>query len=749
MAKMIAFDEEARRGLERGMNILADAVKVTLGPKGRNVVLEKKWGAPTITNDGVSIAKEIELEDPWEKIGAELVKEVAKKTDDVAGDGTTTATVLAQALVREGLRNVAAGANPLGLKRGIEQAVEAIAEQLLKNAQEIETKEQIAATASISAADPTIGALIAEAMDKVGKEGVITVEESNTLGLELELTEGMRFDKGYISGYFVTDPERQEAVLEDAYILLFGSKISTVKDLLPLLEKVMQGGKPLLIISEDVEGEALATLVVNKIRGTFKSVAVKAPGFGDRRKAILQDIATLTGGQVITEDVGLKLENADISLLGKARKVVVTKDETTIVEGSGDADQIQGRVNQIRAEIEKSDSDYDREKLQERLAKLAGGVAVIKAGAATEVELKERKHRIEDAVRNAKAAVEEGIVAGGGVALLQAAEAAFAGLRLTGDEATGANIVRVAVEAPLKQIAINAGLEGGVVVERVKSLPAGEGLDAATGEYKDLIKAGIIDPAKVTRSALQNAASIAALFLTTEAVVADKPEKNAAPSAPDAGGLALRADCRKQPSEVTRYRAAMIKLGPLPRRKCSAVVHGSGRPRPSIPHSDRHTEGSRCPPWQARTRLAGTTCLARLLPGIRGLAPRQRLAEAPDTAATKSPRRAHKWEVRPNPCLLASSASHPGGRATTTGHRRAFCQPAQRTPDREAVSSPAAAATGAPCRTRACPARAVRSPAATEHRDRPGLPPVRPHSQRHRQAAPPVWGPNSAQRPTV
>ncbi|GLZ32780.1 60 kDa chaperonin [Lentzea sp. NBRC 105346] len=537
MAKMIAFDEDARRGLERGMNTLADAVKVTLGPKGRNVVLEKKWGAPTITNDGVSIAKEIELEDPWEKIGAELVKEVAKKTDDVAGDGTTTATVLAQALVREGLRNVAAGANPLGLKRGIEQAVEAVAEQLLKAAKEIETKEQIAATASISAADPTIGELIAEAMDKVGKEGVITVEESNTLGLELELTEGMRFDKGYISGYFVTDPERQEAVLEDPYILLFGSKISTVKDLLPLLEKVMQSGKPLLIIAEDVEGEALATLVVNKIRGTFKSVAVKAPGFGDRRKAILQDIAILTGGQVITEDVGLKLENADISLLGKARKVTVTKDETTVVEGAGDADQIQGRVNQIRAEIEKSDSDYDREKLQERLAKLAGGVAVIKAGAATEVELKERKHRIEDAVRNAKAAVEEGIVAGGGVALLQAAEAAFAGLRLTGDEATGANIVKVAVEAPLKQIAVNAGLEGGVVVEKVKGLAAGEGLDAATGEYKDLVAAGIIDPAKVTRSALQNAASIAALFLTTEAVVADKPEKNAAPAAPDAGGM--------------------------------------------------------------------------------------------------------------------------------------------------------------------------------------------------------------------
>ncbi|MBP2321248.1 chaperonin GroEL [Kibdelosporangium banguiense] len=528
MAKLIAFDEDARRGLERGLNTLADAVKVTLGPRGRNVVLEKKWGAPTITNDGVSIAKEIELEDPWEKIGAELVKEVAKKTDDVAGDGTTTATVLAQALVREGLRNVAAGADPLSLKRGIEQAVEAITEQLHKVAKEIETKEQIAATASISAADTTIGELIAEALDKVGKEGVITVEESNTLGLELELTEGMRFDKGFISGYFVTDPERQEAVLEDPQILLFGSKISSVKDLLPLLEKVMQAGKPLLIIAEDVEGEALATLVVNKIRGTFKSVAVKAPGFGDRRKAMLQDMATLTGGQVISEDVGLKLDNADISLLGKARKVVVTKDETTIVEGAGDAEAIQGRVNQIRAEIEKSDSDYDREKLQERLAKLAGGVAVIKAGAATEVELKERKHRIEDAVRNAKAAVEEGIVAGGGVALLQAAEEAFAGLRLEGDEATGANIVKVAVEAPLKQIAINAGLEGGVVVERVKGLKQGEGLDAATGEYRNLVDAGIIDPAKVTRSALQNAASIAALFLTTEAVVADKPEKAAA-----------------------------------------------------------------------------------------------------------------------------------------------------------------------------------------------------------------------------
>ncbi|EIF00661.1 chaperonin GroEL [Saccharomonospora glauca] len=535
MAKLIAFDEDARRGLERGLNTLAEAVKVTLGPRGRNVVLEKKWGAPTITNDGVSIAKEIELEDPWEKIGAELVKEVAKKTDDVAGDGTTTATVLAQALVKEGLRNVAAGADPIALKRGIEQAVEAVTEQLHKMAKEVETKEQIAATASISAADKTIGELIAEALDKVGKEGVVTVEESNTFGLELELTEGMRFDKGYISGYFATDAERQEAVLEDPYILLYGSKISNVKDLLPVLEKVMQAGKPLLIIAEDVEGEALATLVVNKIRGTFKSVAVKAPGFGDRRKAMLQDMAILTGGQVISEDVGLKLENADLSLLGKARKVVVTKDETTIVEGAGDADQIQGRVNQIRAEIENSDSDYDREKLQERLAKLAGGVAVIKAGAATEVELKERKHRIEDAVRNAKAAVEEGIVAGGGVALLQASKTAFESLKLEGDEATGANIVKVAVEGPLKQIAVNSGLEGGVVVEKVKTLPQGHGLNAATGEYEDLVAAGVIDPAKVTRSALQNAASIAALFLTTEAVVADKPEKEKAGDA--AGGM--------------------------------------------------------------------------------------------------------------------------------------------------------------------------------------------------------------------
>ncbi|HIZ98851.1 MAG TPA: chaperonin GroEL [Candidatus Janibacter merdipullorum] len=539
MAKLIAFDEEARRGLERGMNTLADAVKVTLGPKGRNVVLEKKWGAPTITNDGVSIAKEIELDDAYEKIGAELVKEVAKKTDDVAGDGTTTATVLAQALVREGLRNVAAGANPMALKRGIEKATSAVSSELLSMAKEIETKEQIAATASISAADQEIGAKIAEAMDKVGKEGVITVEESNTFGLELELTEGMRFDKGYISGYFVTDTERMETVLEDPYVLIANSKIGNIKDLLPLLEKVMQSGKPLMIIAEDLEGEALSTLVVNKLKGTFKSVAVKAPGFGDRRKAMLADIAILTGGQVISEEVGLSLETAELDLLGKARKVVVTKDETTIVEGAGDQEQIAGRVNQIKAEIENSDSDYDREKLQERLAKLAGGVAVIRAGAATEVELKERKHRIEDAVRNAKAAVEEGIVAGGGVALLQATKAAFDSLSLEGDEATGANILRVAAEAPLKQIAVNAGLNGGVVAEKVGNLPAGEGLNAATGEYVDMIELGIIDPAKVTRSALQNAASIAALFLTTEAVIADKPEK-AAPAMPggdDMGGM--------------------------------------------------------------------------------------------------------------------------------------------------------------------------------------------------------------------
>jgi chaperonin GroEL len=537
MAKIIAFDEEARRGLERGMNQLADAVKVTLGPKGRNVVLEKKWGAPTITNDGVSIAKEIELEDPYEKIGAELVKEVAKKTDDVAGDGTTTATVLAQALVREGLRNVAAGANPMALKRGIEKATAAVSEYLLNMAVDVETKEQIAATASISAGgDTEVGELIADSMDKVGKEGVITVEESNTFGLELELTEGMRFDKGYISHYFATDPERMEAVLDDPYILIVNSKVSANKDLLPILDKVVQSGKPLVIIAEDVDGEALATLVVNKIRGLFKSVAVKAPGFGDRRKAMLGDIGILTGGQVISEEVGLKLESADVDLLGKARKVVVTKDETTIVDGAGDAEQISGRVNQIRAEIENTDSDYDREKLQERLAKLAGGVAVIKAGAATEVELKERKHRIEDAVRNAKAAVEEGIVAGGGVALLQAGANAFKKLDLSGDEATGAAIVRRALEEPLKQIAINAGLEGGVVTEKVRSLDSGHGLNAESGEYVDMFKAGIIDPAKVTRSALQNAASIAGLFLTTEAVIAEKPEKNPAPAAPGGGG---------------------------------------------------------------------------------------------------------------------------------------------------------------------------------------------------------------------
>ena len=536
MSKIIAFDEEARRGMERGLNTLADTVKVTLGPKGRNVVLDKKWGAPTITNDGVTIAKEIELEEPYEKIGAELVKEVAKKTDDVAGDGTTTATVLAQALVREGLRNVAAGANPIAVRRGIEKAVAAVVERLLADAKEVETQEEIAATASISAADEQIGAFIAEALEKVGHEGVVTVEESNTFGLELEVTEGMRFDKGFISPYFVTDPDRQEAVLEDAYVLLVESKISNVKDLLPLLEKVMQTGKPLAIIAEDVEAEALATLVVNRIRGTFKSVAVKAPGFGDRRKAMLQDMAILTGGTVISETVGLKLENATLEDLGQARKVVVTKDETTLVEGAGDKDAIEARVAQIRGEIENSDSDYDREKLSERLAKLAGGVAVLKSGAATEVELKERKHRIEDAVRNAKAAVEEGIVAGGGVALLQAAEV-LDSLKLEGDEATGAAIVKVAVEAPLKQIAANAGLEGGVVVDRVRNLPTGEGLNAATGEYVNLLAAGIADPVKVTRSALQNAGSIAGLFLTTEAVVADKPEPPAAPAEGGAGDM--------------------------------------------------------------------------------------------------------------------------------------------------------------------------------------------------------------------
>jgi chaperonin GroEL len=498
-------------------------------------VLEKKWGAPTITNDGVSIAKEIELEDPFERIGAELVKEVAKKTDDVAGDGTTTATVLAQALVREGLRNVAAGADPISLKRGIEKATAAVIEQLVAQAKAVESKEEIAATASISAGDSQIGDLIAEAIDKVGREGVVTVEESNTFGIELQLTEGMRFDKGYISGYFVTDPDRQETILEDAYVLIVNSKISNMKELLPIVEKVIQTGKPLLLIAEDVEGEALTTLVLNKVRGIFKSAAVKAPGFGDRRKAMLQDIAILTGGQVISSEIGLSLESATIDLLGRARKVVITKDETTIVEGAGEKVAIQGRVDQIRREMEASDSDYDREKLQERLAKLAGGVAVIKAGAATEVELKERKHRIEDAVRNAKAAVEEGIVAGGGVALLQAGKIAFENLNLVGDEATGANIVRVAISAPLKQIAINAGLEPGVVAEKVANLPSGHGLNAATGEYVDMMKAGINDPVKVTRSALQNAASIAGLFLTTEAVVADKPEPAAAPAAQGGG----------------------------------------------------------------------------------------------------------------------------------------------------------------------------------------------------------------------
>jgi chaperonin GroEL len=538
MAKMIAFDEDARRALERGMNQLADAVKVTLGPKGRNVVLEKKWGAPTITNDGVSIAKEIELEEPFEKVGAELVKEVAKKTDDIAGDGTTTATVLAQALVREGLRNVAAGANPMSLKRGIERATELAVEAIKDQAKEIETRDEIAATASISAGDPEIGEVIAKAMDVVGKEGVITVEESNTFGIELETVEGMRFDKGYISHYFVTDPDRMEAVFEDPYILIANQKISAVKDLLPVLEKVMQqAGKPVVILSEDVDGEALATLVVNKIRGTFKSVAVKAPGFGDRRKAMLADIAILTGGQVISEEVGLKLENVTLDLLGRARKVVVTKDETTIVEGQGSEADIKARIQQIKNEIENTDSDYDREKLQERLAKLAGGVGVIKVGAATEVELKEKKHRIEDAVSNARAAVEEGIVPGGGVALLRAQER-LSKADLSGEDMVGAAIVRRALEEPLKQIAFNAGLEGGVVVEKVRGLDVNWGLNAATGEYVDMYKAGITDPAKVTRSALQNAASIAGLFLTTEAVVVDKPEKApAAPAMPGGGDM--------------------------------------------------------------------------------------------------------------------------------------------------------------------------------------------------------------------
>ena len=528
MAKLIAFDEEARRGLEAGMNKLSDAVRVTLGPKGRNVVLDKKWGAPTITNDGVSIAKDIELEDPYERIGAELVKEVAKKTDDVAGDGTTTATVLAWTMVREGLRNVAAGANPMSLKKGIEVAVEAAIGSIKALAKEVDSKEQIAQVASISSADEEIGQMISEAIDKVGKDGVITVEESQTFGMEMDLVEGMRFDKGYISPYFVTDTDRMEASLEDPYILFVASKITNVRDMLPILEKVMQSGRTLIIIAEDVEGEALATLVVNKIRGTFKSAAVKAPGFGDRRKAMLQDMAILTGGQVISEEVGLKLENVTLDLLGRAKKVVITKDETTIIEGAGAEDDIKGRISQIKAEIDNTDSDYDREKLQERLAKLSGGVAVLKVGAATEVELKEKKHRIEDAVSTTKAAIEEGVVPGGGVALLRAQAAVYAAAdKLTGDEATGARLVGRSLEGPLKQIAENAGMEGGVVVEKVKSLKGNEGLNAATGVYEDLVKLGVIDAAKVTRSALQNAASIAALFLTTECVIADKPEASA------------------------------------------------------------------------------------------------------------------------------------------------------------------------------------------------------------------------------
>jgi chaperonin GroEL len=535
MAKIISFDEQARRSLEKGMNQLADAVRVTLGPKGRNVVLDKKWGAPTITNDGVSIAKEIELEDPFEKIGADLVKEVAKKTDDVAGDGTTTATVLAWSMIREGLRNVAAGANPMSVKKGIEAAVGASVESILDGAVDVSSdKAQIAAVAAISAADPDIGAMISEAIDKVGKDGVITVEEGQTFGIEMNLVEGMRFDKGYISPYFVTDPERMEATLENPYLMFVGSKISAVRDLVPVLEKVMQAGDPLLIIAEDVEGEALATLVVNKIRGTFNAAAVKAPGFGDRRKAMLQDMAILTGGQVITEEVGLKVENVSLDMLGRASKVVVSKDETTIVEGEGDKVDINGRISQIKGEIDNTDSDYDREKLQERLAKLSGGVAVLKVGAATEVELKEKKHRIEDAVSTTKAAIEEGVVAGGGVALLRAqAMALAAAAGLSADEATGARIVAHALEAPLHQIAVNAGLEGGVVVERVRGLEGPNGLNAATGEYEDLVSAGIIDAAKVTRSALQNAASIAALFLTTEAVIADAPDAGAGGGMPD------------------------------------------------------------------------------------------------------------------------------------------------------------------------------------------------------------------------
>ena len=535
MSKMLKFDEEARRALEAGVNKLADAVRVTLGPKGRNVVLDKKFGAPTITNDGVSIAKEVELEDPFENMGAQLVKEVATKTNDVAGDGTTTATVLAQAMVHFGLRNVTAGANPMGLKKGIEKAIAAAVESIKQLAQKVEDKAQIASVATISAADSAIGNVIADAIDKVGKDGVVTVEESNTFGIELDFTEGMLFDKGYLSPYFVTDAERQEAVLDDAYILLYGSKISTVQALLPALEAVMKTGKPLVIIAEDIEGEALATLVVNKIRGTFTSVAVKAPGFGDRRKAMLQDMAVLTGGQVISEEVGLKLENVTLDLLGRAKRIIITKETTTIVDGAGDKNEVKGRISQIKTEIDNTDSDWDREKLQERLAKLAGGVAVIKVGAATEVELKEKKHRIEDAVSATRAAIEEGVVAGGGTALVRSRESVLKVIKaLEGDEATGARSVYDSLTAPARAIADNAGIEGAVAVQQVEAAKGNIGLNAATGEYVDLVKAGIIDPAKVTRAALQNAASIAALVITIECLVADKPEKPG--SAPAGGG---------------------------------------------------------------------------------------------------------------------------------------------------------------------------------------------------------------------
>ncbi|MFB7662477.1 chaperonin GroEL [Kitasatospora sp. NPDC056138] len=538
MAKILQFDEDARRSLERGVNKLADTVKVTIGPKGRNVVIDKKFGAPTITNDGVTIAREVELDDPYENLGAQLVKEVATKTNDVAGDGTTTATVLAQALVNEGLRNVAAGAGPAALKKGIDKAVAAVSEYLLASAREIEGKDDVAAVASLSAQDTQVGELIAEAIDKVGKDGVITVEESNTFGVELDFTEGMQFDKGYLSPYFVTDAERQEAVLEDPYILINQGKISSIQELLPLLEKILQGGasKPLLIIAEDVDGEALSTLVVNKIRGTFNAVAVKAPGFGDRRKAILGDLATLTGATVISEEVGLKLDQSGLDVLGTARRVTITKDETTVVDGAGDHEAVAGRVAQIKAEIAATDSDWDREKLQERLAKLAGGVCVIKVGAATEVELKERKHRLEDAISATRAAVEEGIVAGGGASLVHAAKVLEDGLGLTGDEATGVAVVRRALVEPLRWIAQNAGLEGYVITSKVAELEAGQGYNAATGEYGDLVKAGVIDPVKVTRSALENAASIASLLLTTETLVVEKKVEEDAAAGHSHGG---------------------------------------------------------------------------------------------------------------------------------------------------------------------------------------------------------------------